>query len=167
MNFSLHFCAELLTSEKSTTSFLSCSSVSGCPISWSSGLIPASPSLWPLFPWCNCLRVWWTCVSEADILTRQLVIKVHFFPDHLLQQHFPLMVTAASIKVINSYSTTQAQTLFLLAHFPQCWNTCVEQTHLSPLAALLLNRTTSYQKFRSRRQRKLFPPGSSWYICSK
>lgn len=89
MNFSLHCGAELLTSEKSTTSFLSCSSVSGCPISWSSGLIPASPSLWPLFPWCNCLRAWWTCVSEADILSRQLVIKVHFFPDHLLQQHFP------------------------------------------------------------------------------
>lgn len=69
MNFRLHWCAELLTSEKSTTSFLSCSSVSGCPISWSSGLIPAIPSLWPLFPWCNCLRVWWTCVSEADILS--------------------------------------------------------------------------------------------------
>lgn len=69
--FGLHLC----TSERSGTSFLSCSSVSGCPISWSNGLSPASPSLWPLFPRCNCLRVWWTCVSEADNLSRRLVIK--------------------------------------------------------------------------------------------
>lgn len=69
--FGLHLC----TSEKNATSFLSCSSVSCCPISWSSGLIPASPSLWPLFPRCNCLRVWWTCVSVEDNLSRQLVIK--------------------------------------------------------------------------------------------
>lgn len=67
----LHLC----TSEKSVSSFLSCSSVSGYMISWSSGLFPASSSLWPLFPQCNCLRVWWTCVSEADNLSRQLVIK--------------------------------------------------------------------------------------------
>lgn len=64
----------LLTPEKSATSFLSCSWVSGHPISWSGRLIPASPTLWPLCSRCNCLRAWWTSVSDADDVSLQLVI---------------------------------------------------------------------------------------------